>query len=208
MKLIEITEKDLAAKEKAERVITKWLEGFNLRIGSKQYHRDVLKAFVYDNAEKVMKLGSETSAFKMDKVGHDGSFSFSWPLIERDLPHLQVQIINSQSASDFWIHNFNDFPNVNWIVTDRVRIRSLEGIDKLTNLRAIDFDDDKFTGGLLRLLKIPKLKKFTWYMTATTHNSKLHQALKIVEKHFRNDKDIAECMDELIEAGLKEYAKL
>lgn len=62
--------------------------------------------------------------------------------------------------------------------------------------------DNTLNCGLLSLLKITKLK----YLVGNW-SSDLGKALEIVRDHLRADRDVAECMDDLIEAGLKEYAK-
>jgi hypothetical protein len=65
------------------------------------------------------------------------------------------------------------------------------------------FSHTNITCGLLSLLKLPKLKT----MMISNMGGPVRQALEIVYKHIEH-KNIPECMDELIDAGLKDFAKL
>jgi hypothetical protein len=58
--------------------------------------------------------------------------------------------------------------------------------------------------GMLSLLKTDSIGEFK----ARSCGEKVEKAAAIVAKHLADKQDVAECMDELIEAGLKEYAKL
>jgi hypothetical protein len=84
---------------------------------------------------------------------------------------------------------------------------ALDSVENLTLSVAI-FYPDYWNTGVLALLKMPHLKVINLLTKPSSGPSKdLYKALKIVQKHLEA-KDISECMDELMEAGLKEYAKL
>jgi hypothetical protein len=84
---------------------------------------------------------------------------------------------------------------------------ALDSVEELTFSTAIYYPDAWKTG-VLTLLKMPHLKKIKLLGQPSSDSSKaLRAALDIVQKHL-TEKDISECMDELMEAGLKEYARL
>jgi hypothetical protein len=91
-------------------------------------------------------------------------------------------------------------------------ITTFEGIEKqqIENLY-IDFHDkNSLKCGVLRLMKCPRLSYVHMAaVDADGHHDdvRIRKLNEIINKHLKN-KDVAECMDELMEAGLKEYAKL
>jgi hypothetical protein len=87
-------------------------------------------------------------------------------------------------------------------------VKSLKGLEQIHALEEIKFSYyfEMNGGGLLPLLKVPKSVKF---INHTDTETNMYKALKIIIKHRSRDvAEVADCMDELIEAGLKEYAKL
>jgi hypothetical protein len=70
-------------------------------------------------------------------------------------------------------------------------------------LTIINYD---ISEGGLGLLKIKTLKEC--YLQGRTRNPRIFQAINIIMKHFKADKNILACQKELIQADLKEFAKL
>jgi hypothetical protein len=89
---------------------------------------------------------------------------------------------------------------------------SFAGIHKqLASVKAITFGKFgsrkwDYTGPLLGLLQVKDLMTLTFSETEFS-NKDFFNALTIINKHLKT-KNIAEAMDELMEVGLKEYAKL
>jgi hypothetical protein len=96
------------------------------------------------------------------------------------------------------------------------KVNSLKGLEHLKELESFYIDSEaavEFRCGLMSLFRLPKFKYISQSSSIKNHNRKSLSALQIIEPylHGRSGKmkgDVAECMDELIEAGLKEYAKL
>jgi hypothetical protein len=81
----------------------------------------------------------------------------------------------------------------------------------LTEIVGFSVHDCNFDGGLMGLFKFPKLQ---WVNVSGIINGKEYTMQMtnkiggIMKKHLSsNERDIAECMEELIEAGFKELAK-
>jgi hypothetical protein len=89
-----------------------------------------------------------------------------------------------------------------------VEIKSFVGLKALSGIKLISIIDCDVRCGVLRLLK-DTAGPLELHLVAPK-NDKGGHALSIVKKYLENRSsgDIADCMDELIEAGLKEYAKL
>lgn len=89
-----------------------------------------------------------------------------------------------------------------------LEIKSFDGLKGLPNIKKISIIECDVSCGVLRLLK--DTTQLVELHIVADDNDKGGQALKIVKKYLENRKigDVADCMDELIEAGLKEYAKL
>jgi hypothetical protein len=107
------------------------------------------------------------------------------------------------------IDDFKNFPDCAYLnILKRVSISSFEGIESNKTKQLIIHEGAIIDCGLLRLLKMPNLEtlKFeTGSMSMVTDNKKLRDAIHILNQHL---KSVPDCMDALIEAGLKEYAKL
>lgn len=73
---------------------------------------------------------------------------------------------------------------------------------KLTHLRLINGTTVK--GGLMSLFTLPKFQDISANRFLQDEN--LFKAIQIINHHLK-DKNAAECIDELMEAGLKEYAR-
>jgi hypothetical protein len=105
--------------------------------------------------------------------------------------------------------DIKSFNGAHWIDTLTIRDSTVESFDSIV---ALEVETIEFSGnnqlestGVLKLLKNIHLKKILVHATET--HTELGKVMKIVGSHLK-DKNIPDCMDELIEAGLKEYAKL
>jgi hypothetical protein len=132
---------------------------------------------------------------------------FYWPKCLKDFSG--AILLNSEHPEDpgMIVKSFDDFPTSSHrIGFSRVVFEGTRGIERLTQLKDIYFRVFcQFNNcGLLWLLK-SKAKQIDLFVN---RDESFSAAFKIVKKHFDGDRDIVECMDELIEAGLKEYAKL
>lgn len=198
--------KDLFESAENKKIIEDWLKQFSHFI----YLDGLLIKQEIDNIFdfQTMKLESEVTSFCL--IG-DGGVKFSWPLAESPLRSDFILDLSGGVPGGMIIDDFEQFPKMvpKLSMTDMVTIKSFRGIDKLTKLRVISIDTESMIVdcGLLRLLKIPSLKRIVLNRRDDTKN-KFDSAMSIVFKHFEGDREVAECQQELIEAGLQEYAKL
>jgi hypothetical protein len=90
-------------------------------------------------------------------------------------------------------------------------ITTFEGIEKqqISALHIDMHDENSLKCGVLRLMKCPRLSYVNIAAVNAGGNDDLHirKLNEIINKNLIN-KDIADCMEDLMEAGLKEYAKL
>lgn len=94
------------------------------------------------------------------------------------------------------------------------KLTSLQGIHKLFKggyiKEGIDLSGNKIESHLLGLLLIPELEVIHYdgdrVLNQTMKNCE--KAIQIINKHLEGDKDVIECQQELIAAGLKAYAQL
>jgi len=91
-----------------------------------------------------------------------------------------------------------------------IQIKSFKNIQRYApKLKEIYLDEDIFSQCVVGVLPLLKLQNFkgTTFNSGVTFNTKFAKALKILNNHLEN-KDIIECQDELIDAGLDDFAKL
>jgi hypothetical protein len=154
--------------------------------------------------KKTMRMYDEFTMLSVTSIGHQ---TFSWPFSKDLALGFELDIFSDTKNSGAVIENFKDFPQVQKLIFGRnLEIKSLEGIE---NLKVFDIDFEVMRAerfGLLRLLKSKTLEHIK--PVAKVIHPGMHDAMEIVNKHLKGDRDIAECMDELIAEGLKEYAKL
>ena len=88
------------------------------------------------------------------------------------------------------------------------KITSLQGIHKLFEGGYIkgefDLNSNPITSHVLGLLLIPELPSVLYF----EGNKDCIAAIKIINKHLAGDRDVIDCQQELIEAGLKQFAQL
>jgi hypothetical protein len=106
------------------------------------------------------------------------------------------------------VNDFQNVPDCQVIAFWDCKVESLSGIEKLKGCRRLTLVrrvNNHKPIGLLRLLKMPSLTLVDFDRFIEDEQASLTMS-HIINKHLK-DKDIADCMDELIEAGFKEYAK-
>jgi hypothetical protein len=103
------------------------------------------------------------------------------------------------------IDDFSKMPNVEMWILSNVDVKSLKDITEAKHLKKITIHVATFDCGLLSLLKLPNLDTIDLY--SFVGDDDVYDALAIVSDHLES-RDIVECMDALIEKGLKKYAKL
>jgi hypothetical protein len=133
-------------------------------------------------------------------------FDWHWPDVPREVEY-----------SDFILDEHSkllDIGQDKLYLTGWSFVHSLKPVIELKTVRHITLGGDLsggeyakggWTCGVLSFLKMPKLKALDTFGATKT---KWYYALKIVDDHLRNGKNLTDCMDDLIEAGYKEYAKL
>ena len=85
-------------------------------------------------------------------------------------------------------------------------IESFEGIGNLRDCQEI-WVPCSITSNMLGLLKIKTLKKLFFDANFNVNSSEFHAAFKIIKYHFDNGRNLLACQEELIDAGLKDYAE-
>jgi hypothetical protein len=132
--------------------------------------------------------------------------------------------VSSLCLQSFKINDLTMVPSLQRLILDYTDIKSFKGAHRMDTLTIRDSTIESFDGiadlevetiefggenklesmGVLKLLRNIHLKRIQIYSTET--HTELGKVLKIVSDHLA-DKNIPDCMDELIEAGFKEYAK-
>ena len=85
-------------------------------------------------------------------------------------------------------------------------IQSFEGIHELRDCVEM-WIPCSITSNMLGLLKMKTLKKLYCDTNFNTSNTQFHAAFKIVKYHFHHGRNLLACQEELIDAGLKDYAE-
>lgn len=99
------------------------------------------------------------------------------------------------------------------IITGDIYFGNLPGLTSLTNIhkyitKALTISiHAEVTSAILGLLKIEKLNNISTSF-ANVRNNELEKAVKIVNSYLKTDRNILKCQKELIQNGLKDYAKL
>jgi hypothetical protein len=141
----------------------------------------------------IIKLNSQPNIINEEIRGDD------W-LIKEHAGTVGISFYNGVGMDETWL------PNVKEYAFGDCELTSLKldphRFSNLTHLRFIN--GTKIHGGLMSFLTLPKLQSVT--ANRFLEDERLFKALEIVNKHLEH-RDVPECMDELMEAGLKEYAK-
>lgn len=151
------------------------------------------------------------------KLDGNEPVKFEWPFGGAKLEVMSVGLISfimktGMVPRQFRVEGWSDFPeSLHRLVFHGTIVSSLKGIERLQSLEELilngavrrPFQLEEL--GVLRLLKLPKLKMLG--VSYDGEYKRQHDALSIVKKHLEL-KDIVACQSELIDAGLEEYAKL
>lgn len=169
---------------------------------------DVKKAKVLDNVMDVSIC---------QKREGDDPVKFEWPFGGETLRFMMVGHVSfimktGMVPHPFRVEGWSDFPeSLKALVFHGTIVSSLKGIERLQNLEELTLNGavrrpfHLEEHGVLRLLKLPKLR--TLGVSYDGEHKRQHDALSIVKKHLEL-KDIVACQSELLDAGLEEYAKL
>jgi hypothetical protein len=91
---------------------------------------------------------------------------------------------------------------------DTIGFTSFAGIGKILKRCQNLYAPTTLASSCLGILLIPKIDRFGFNRSIDATPIKLQLLNKIINTHLGSDKDILECKTELIENGLKEFAKL
>lgn len=100
-----------------------------------------------------------------------------------------------------------------WLGLEGNNLTSLQGIHKLFKggyiKEGIDISENPISSHILGLLLIPELTEIGFDVEEFTgQDKKLLDAVRIINKHLHFKGDVIDCQQEMISAGLKEYAQL
>jgi hypothetical protein len=166
----------------------------------------IIENLTYHAETKTVGLGPSVSSIRLKEV-RDRPLPFKW-ILAKDNPQLQRFALAAHISGSVELESFEDLPNCREIdMVRNVIIKSFKGIEKLTHCKSLTIDDSKLAEGcgLLSILKASNLKNF--YIDEWT-NQEDQEAFKILLRHFNGSRNVADCMDDLMEAGFKKYAKL
>jgi hypothetical protein len=138
-------------------------------------------------------------------IAPEDETTFYWPFAH-DAYHGGISIDRGTENKMMIVNDFQDFPDVDYLGLNCI-VKSFKGIEKLKRCKTLELDFFlKFDGGILSLLKFDG--NIHGIAEGEFQDEKVDKAMKILGRHINGNKNIADCMDELMEAGLKEYAKL
>lgn len=166
---------------------------------------EITENLTYHAETKTVGLGPKVSSLRLKEV-RDHPDPFKW-ILAKDNPRLDRFALAAQISGSVELESFDDMPNCRDIdMVRNVIIKSFKGIEKLTHCRSLTINESTLAEGcgLLGILKASNLKNF--YIDEWT-NEEDQEAFKILMRHFNGSRNVADCMDELMEAGFKKYAK-
>jgi hypothetical protein len=212
MKLHEIVEGNRDSSEEADDAIDEarkviddhYQWAINNRGGS---FSDLIENLTYNANTKAVALRSSVEKFWLRDHKIDTT-PFKW-MLEKDCPLLSVFTLSrtiGSSTNRLPLESFEDLPNCRYInLAGNIGIKSFKGIEKLSNLRRISIRESHLEEGcgLLSLLKAAQLKEVE---IDDETNEADQKAFHIFYRYF-GTQNVADFMDELIEAGFKKYAK-
>jgi hypothetical protein len=191
-------------KESNQRKIDEWLKDWS--ITAFQFNDEV--SVNGENIDQIFDIASLRllSGLEGPDINARHNATFIWPF-DKNTPNGTEWSIQGTDGKTAIIENFKSFPEARHLSLIRnVQVLSFEGIENVKlfelNLRYLQTNIEC---GLIRLLKNKTLQSIAGPNIADLHE--LKAAIQIVDKHL-DTRDIFDCMDELIEAGLKKYAKL
>ena len=95
------------------------------------------------------------------------------------------------------------------VLTQNQRLSNLHDVHKhLQHFKGntLFFNEQYIDNSILGLVKV-NCFAIDWTLTTLLHSTSFHEALNILVKHLATH-DVMECQEDLIQAGLKRYAKL
>jgi hypothetical protein len=191
-------------KEENQTPFEKFIDQYSVDAYDDNYH---LISTVDDllNADK-SGINSNIILLSLD-VNKSAPVKFDPPVGPNDWKNLeQFGLVGGQrSPEPHVIEDFTKMPDVRTLSVSRVEVKSLKGITNLKRLKTLEIYTASFDCGLVSLLKAPNLNSII--LDNYVGDDDLHEALSIISAHL-DSRDIAECMDALMEKGLKKYAKL
>jgi hypothetical protein len=204
MKLRDITEGVAANIDKIKKFLTDFeVTEYNAREGKNIWYHpggrsdDGVLDFM-NHRELTVK-----ERIKLITIAPEDEVKFYWPF-DREAYKGGLSIAAGNENLQMQIEDFTEFPDIDFLALESCMVKSFKGIDKLSNLKRIEIDFRiNVDGGILSLLKYHGV-----LLASEIQNERTEKAFGILMRHFDGNKNIPDCMDELIEAGLKEYAKL
>jgi hypothetical protein len=184
-----------------EAALKKLLDCFIIRFNHKDVENvDAFRKWLEPNS---MKLKAEIKNMKM--FAEHPSTELTWPFDKVVAPTFRLEALGDNEGDGIIVTNFKNLPHAREFDFGDVEIKSFEGVNENDKLVGLNFNNVKCQCGLLRLLKVKSLEKISVWGSA---DKNLAKAIGIIRKNLDEGRDLPDCMDELIEAGLKEYAKL
>lgn len=197
------------APNKDHQELLKWLNEYVTRVNHRPIdeYDDEVKPFVIENGWlKIYKANGEY-ATRID---------FASPIMKTEFnPPLKglkwAGSLDEIRVDDMKIVDWSLVPNTQYCALYDIIGPGFRGIEKLDNIEFLDIgfsSKSKLESlGLLSILKLPKLKEL--YSANADHDDDRDKALNILIKAVKSgNKDIAEVSEELIDAGLEDYARL
>lgn len=136
---------------------------------------------------------------------HIHDFEQPWDKLPESVRFGKIKIFTLDKSVT--LDNFDILPNESTHVEFKYGCsipRDLKGLSKaLTKCERITLPEVKT--GLLELLKIDGLKGLELNKHGDDANSKFAAAFSIVQRHVRENKDIFDCQEALIDAGFKDF---
>jgi len=147
---------------------------------------DLSSSHIHNTSRKVLKVIDDLLDTKLENRNIDSIYlTFRQelePNVKTDWPYIQFYL-----------------PHSNPISLENIHL-------KIPQCKALIFfhSIDKIESNVLGLLKIKTLNHITIWPSLSTNL----EWYSILHKHFKSDKNILACQEELIDAGLKDYAEL
>lgn len=193
-------------KEAEKSALEKFLEPYGIDAVDDNRH-------IIESMEELLDATGEKIRFDITSLhllnDHGGSKIFNPPIGSDDWVNLRdFGFIGGHNDQLHIIEDFSKMPNVATLSFSATEIKSFAKGNHLSEVKYLDFRFvEKVECGLLSMFKMPNLHGLE-LKDLDGANEELMKALEIVNKHLEGERDLTECMDELIEAGLKKYAKL
>ena len=188
--------KEILAGEAAEDAFYDWLDD-NLQPWIGSIHKPHLD---YEDG-KVRVGASHRSDFSRASIIFKNKSRWNPPVESNNWNTADIRDIYLEQYS---MQNFDKVPNVEFISLKNVMLDSFRGVEKLTNLEHFRMESPLSKSLPKNILRLYKNTSLQVVDLDGVYPAKL---IEIFDKHF-DERDITEAIDEMIEQGYKEYAKL